>query len=159
MSMTDEAFEAIVKQLQGQVFDDAKLAYGDKGFERWRNPRFNGPLADADADASGGVKGGCGDTINIYLKFSGDRVDKASYTTDGCGSSALCGSFTAELAHGKNPEELLELTPEDVLNTIGTFPDEETHCATLAISALQEAVNNYMIHIISVADKERKKQS
>ena len=155
MSMTDEAFEAIVKQLQDQTFYDARQAYGDKGFERWRNPRFNGPLVDADADASGGVKGGCGDTINIYLKFNNGRVDKASYTTDGCGSSALCGSFTAELAHGKNPEELLELTPEDVLNTIGTFPDEETHCATLSISALQEAVNNYMI---SVVDKDRKKQ-
>lgn len=155
MSMTDEAFDAIVKQLQGQVFNDARQAYGEKGFERWRNPRFNGPLADADADASGGVKGGCGDTINIYLKFNGNRVYKASYTTDGCGSSALCGSFTAELAHGKNPEELLELTPEDVLNKIGTFPEEETHCATLSISALQEAVNNYMI---SVVDKDRKKQ-
>jgi len=155
MSMTDEAFEAIVKQLQDQTFYDARQAYGDKGFERWRNPRFNGPLVDADADASGGVKGGCGDTINIYLKFNSGRVEKASYTTDGCGSSALCGSFTAELAHGKNPEELLELTPEDVLNTIGTFPDEETHCATLSISALQEAVNNYMI---SVVDKDRKKQ-
>mgnify|MGYP001815105853 CR=1 FL=1 len=156
MSMTDKAFDAIVQQLQDQAFDDARQAYGDKGFERWRNPRFNGPLEDADADASGGVLGVCGDTINIYLKFNGERVEKASYTTDGCGSSGLCGSFTAELAHGKNPEELLELTPEDVLNTIGTFPAEETHCATLAISALQEALNNYMI---SVVDRDRSVQS
>jgi len=148
MSMTDEAFEAIVKQLQDQAFDDARRAYGEKGFERWRNPRFNGPLEDADADASGGLKGGCGDTINIYLKFNEDRVERASYTTDGCGSSALCGSFTAELAHGKKPEELLELTPEDVLKTIGTFPDADAHCATLAISALQDAVNNYMISVV-----------
>lgn len=156
MSMTDEAFDAIVRQLQEQAFNDARQAYGEKGFERWRSPRFNGPLADADADASGGVKGGCGDTINIYLKFKEDRVEKASYTTDGCGSSALCGSFTAELAHGRNPEELLELTPEHVLNTIGTFPEEETHCATLAISALQDAVNNYMI---SVVEKDKKTHS
>lgn len=152
MSMTDKAFDVLVKQLQDNAFADAKQAYGEKGFERWRFPRFHGPLADADADASGGVKGGCGDTINIYLKFNGERVVKASYTTDGCGSSALCGSFTAELAHGKNVEELLELTPEDVLNTIGTFPEEETHCATLSIVALQEAVNNYMI---TVVDKEK----
>jgi nitrogen fixation NifU-like protein len=149
MSMTDEAFEAIVRQLQDQAFADARRAYGEKGFERWRNPRFNGPLEGSDADASGGVKGGCGDTINIYLKFNGGRVEAASYTTDGCGSSALCGSFTAELAHGRNVEELLELTPEDVLNTIGTFPEQETHCATLAISALQEAVNNYMISVVA----------
>ncbi len=147
MAMTDKEFETVVQQLQDQVFSDAKQAYGAKGFDRWRNPRYSGPLADADA--SGGLKGGCGDTINIFLKFKDNRVEKASYTTDGCGSSALCGSFTAELAHDRNPEELLELEPDDVLNMIGTFPDEERHCATLAIKALQEAVNNYMIGIVS----------
>lgn len=150
MSMTDEAFEDFVAQLQNQAFADARAAYGEVGFERWRTPRFNGPLQDSDA--SGGLKGGCGDTIHIYLKFKDQRVDKASYTTDGCASSSLCGSFTAELAHGRNPEELLELEPEDVLNRIGTFPEGEKHCATLAIKALQEAVNNYMI---SVARKNR----
>jgi len=154
MSMTDQAFEALVRQLQDNAFEDARQAYGEKGAERWKYPRFNGPLADADADASGGVKGGCGDTINIYLKFNGGQVEKASYTTDGCGSSALCGSFTAELAIDKNVEELLELTPEDVLNTIGTFPEAETHCATLSIVALQEAVNNYMINVVGKEKKQ-----
>ena len=147
MTMSDDAFAALVEQLQTKAFADARAAYGDKGFERWRNPRFNGVLEDADAE--GGLKGGCGDTIHIYLKFEHNRVAKASYTTDGCGSSALCGSFTAELAHGRDPEELLELEPEDVLNKIGTFPEAEKHCATLSIKALQEAVNNYMISVVN----------
>ena len=147
MSMSDEAFDDLVRQLQSQAFADARVAYGEVGFERWRNPRFNGPLGDSDA--SGGLKGGCGDTIHIYLKFKDHRVERASYTTDGCASSSLCGSFTAELAHGRNPEELLELEPGDVLNRIGTFPEGEKHCATLAIKALQEAVNNYMISVVS----------
>ena len=151
MAMTDDAFDKLVEELQSHAFADARAAYGDAGFERWRNPRFNGPLVDADA--SGGLKGGCGDTINIYLKFSGNRVEKASYTTDGCASSALCGSFTAELAHGRSPEELLELEPADVLNKIGTFPEGEKHCATLAVKALQDAVNNYMISVVSNSRK------
>ena len=147
MAMTDQEFEAIVSQLQNQAFNDARQAYGEKGFERWRNPRFNGSLADADA--FGGLKGGCGDTIEIFLKFNDNRVAEASYTTDGCGSSALCGSFTAELALGRSPEELMELEPADVLRAIGTFPEEQKHCATLAIKALQDAVNNYMIKLVS----------
>ncbi len=146
MPMSDDAFDALVEQLQTKVFADAKAAYGDRGFERWRNPRYHGVLEDADA--AGGLKGGCGDTIHIYMRFKDNRVEKASYTTDGCASSSLCGSFTAELAHGRNPEELLELEPEDVLNKIGTFPEGEKHCATLAIKALQEAVNNYMISVV-----------
>lgn len=150
MSMTNDAFDILVEELQNKACADARAAYGNIGFERWRNPRFRGPLADSDA--AGGLKGGCGDSIHIYLKFHDNRVVKAAYTTDGCASSSLCGSFTAELAHGRSPEELLELEPFDVLNKIGTFPEGEKHCATLAIKALQEAVNNYMISVVS---KER----
>ena len=146
MTMSDDAFEVVVDQVQTKAFADARAAYGDRGFESWRNPRFNGALEDADA--AGGLQGGCGDTIHMYLKFKDNRVVQASYTTDGCASSSLCGSFTAELAHGRDPEELLELEPEDVLNKIGTFPEGEKHCATLSIKALQEAVNNYMIGVV-----------
>ena len=146
MSMSDDAFDALVEQLQTKVFADARAAYGEIGFERWRNPLHNGSLKNSDA--SGRVKGGCGDTIHIFLKFRDNRVEKASYTTDGCASSSICGSFTAELALDRNPEELLELEPEDVLKKIGAFPEGEKHCATLAIKALQEAVNNHMIEVV-----------
>ncbi len=91
------------------------------------------------------MKGGCGDTIEIFLNFENDRVSEASYATDGCASSSLCGSFTAELAHGKNPDELWEIEPEDILEEIGTFPEKDKHCAKLAVLALQEALNTYMI--------------
>jgi len=143
MSLTDQEFENIVNQLQNQSFGEARTAFGQKGFERWRNPRFNGPLPEADG--KGRLKGGCGDTMEIFLKFKENRVIEAAYVTDGCGSSALCGSFTAELAHGKTPEELLELEPEHILEAIGTFPEKDKHCAKLSILALQEALNNYMI--------------
>lgn len=83
--------------------------------------------------------------MEIFLKFEDNRVEKASYLTDGCGSSALCGSFTAELAHGKSPEELFELSPDDILETIGTFPEKDEHCAKLSILTLHEALNVYLI--------------
>lgn len=92
--------------------------------------------------------------MELFLKFDNNRVKKASYKTDGCGSSALCGSFTAELAHGKSPEDLLELDATDVLRTIGRFPENDRHCATLAILALHEAVNNYMMKQVSGAKKK-----
>lgn len=45
----------------------------------------------------------------------------------------------------KNPEELFDLTGEDVLKAIGTFPKEEAHCAFLAVKTMQEAVNAYLV--------------
>ena len=143
MIRNDQDFEQFVQQLQEQSFADARAAYGEKGFNRWRHPRYNSPIKDADGH--GRHRGGCGDTMEIFLKFRDNRVSDASYKTDGCGSSGLCGSFTAELAHGKSPEQLFELAPEDVLSEIGTFPDSEKHCATLAIVTLHEAVNDYLI--------------
>ncbi len=141
--MNDDQFNAIADRIQEQIFLDTKQTYGEKGLELWRNPRFNGKIDDADAH--GQITGKCGDTMEIFLCFDNNRVCKASYMTDGCFSSKLCGSFAAELSLGKNPEELFDLTGEDVLNAIGTFPEQETHCAYLAIKTMQEAVNAYMV--------------
>jgi nitrogen fixation NifU-like protein len=143
MALNNQQFEELVQQLQNQSFEDARSAFGEKGFNRWRNPQYHGLMEDADSHAR--IRGGCGDTMEIFLKFEDNRVQKASYVTDGCGSSALCGSFTAELAHGKSPEELFELSPDDILETIGTFPEKDGHCAKLSILTLHEALNVYLI--------------
>ncbi len=143
MALNEQEFEALVQQLQQLSFDDARAAFGEKGFDRWRKPMYHGPMTDADCHAR--IRGGCGDSMEIFLKFEDNRVKKASYVTDGCGSSALCGSFAAELALGRDPEELFELSHEDVLKAIGTFPKKDEHCAKLAILTLHEAVNRYLI--------------
>lgn len=143
MAMNDDDFEAIVGRIQQEVFTEARKVYGDVGFERWRKTRYNGRMADADGFAR--IRGGCGDTMEIYLKFRDGVVEKASYVTDGCGSSALCGSFTAEMAIGKNPDELYLISGEEVLAQIGRFPKEEEHCATLATETLHEALHCYML--------------
>ena len=57
----------------------------------------------------------------------------------------VCGSFAAEMAHGKGPDELLEVTGEAILERLAGLPEEEAHCAFLAAETLQEALNDYMI--------------
>lgn len=141
--ISESDFDELVQSLQDKSFSDAKSAFGEIGFERWRNPKFNGPIVDADSHAS--LTGKCGDTIQLFLKFNDDIVQHASYVTDGCGSSTLSGSFTAELAVGCSPEELFKLTAEDVLQKIGRLPEDDQHCATLAVETLHECVNKYLI--------------
>ena len=135
-------FDAFVNQLQDQIFEETRSAYGQVAYERWRSPRYVGKLDEADGAAA--VKGSCGDTIEIYLKFKGDAVSRASFTTDGCGSSLVCGSFAAETAIGKRPEEILDVTGETILHILGGLPDEDRHCAFLAVDALHQAVDDYM---------------
>ena len=148
--MNDAELDAIVGRIQDEVFAEAKDALGEKGFERWRNPKFCGKIAAADGFAR--VKGSCGDTMEMYIRIDGGRVREVSYMTDGCGSSSVAGSFAAELATGKTVEEVFELTGADVLKEIGSFPEAEEHCAYLAVQTLQEALNEYMV---AQAKKER----
>ena len=146
----DKTFDNFIQGLQKQIFKETKEAYGEIVYRRWQNPLYSGSMSDPDGFAR--VKGKCGDTMEIYLEFGDNRVIKAVYRTDGCGSSNVCGSFAAEMSIGKSPDEILEITGEKILNKLGEFPKEEEHCAFLAAETLQEALNDYMM-------KETKKRN
>ena len=132
-----------VQDLQNRIYDETKEAYGEVAFERWLNPLYMGSMDNPDG--YGRVTGTCGDTMQIFLKFENDRIKEASFQTDGCGSSTVCGSFAAEMSIGKDPDELLEITGETILEELGGLPEEDRHCAFLAAETLQEALNDYMI--------------
>ena len=134
--------DRFLDELQEEIFDEARKAMGDRGFDRWRHPKFTGRMADADGQAT--VTGDCGDTMEIYLKFHEDQVTAASYFTDGCASSQVSGSFAAELTLGKTPDDIADINADAVLHAIGRLPEEDRHCASLAAGAVQEALNDYM---------------
>ena len=135
------------KEIRELLIRHAKEAYGEAVFERMTHPRYMGIIIDADA--FGQVKGSCGDTVVIYLKFEDGRVKNAAFQTNGCGATIACGSYAAELARGKAPEDILDITGDSILGYCGGLPEENEHCATLAASALHEAVNRYMSKQVS----------
>jgi nitrogen fixation protein NifU and related proteins len=137
-----EKLDIFVMDLQNEIFEETIKAYGQKGFDRWRNPLYMGSMVNPDG--YGCITGSCGDTMKIFLKFERGRVKEASFQTDGCGSSVICGSFAAELALGKRPDEVQNVTKETILKTIGGLPEEEQHCALLATNTLHQAVDSYL---------------
>jgi nitrogen fixation NifU-like protein len=132
-----------VQQLQGQIFEETKKDFGEKVYKRWREPLYMGVIDEFDGHAK--VKGKCGDSIEIFLKFENNRITQASFLTDGCGPSVVCGSYAAEIAIGKDPDELVEITGEIILEKLGGLPEENEHCAFLAAESLQQALNDYII--------------
>ena len=147
----NDSLDAFVDQLQERIFDETREAFGEEGFQRWRHPLYRGPLADADAHAR--LTGSCGDSMEIFLKFDRDCVREAAYVTDGCGSSTVCGSFAAEMALGKTPDELTDITGDTILARIGRFPEDDRHCAFLAAATVQEALNRYMIKLVRIGKR------
>jgi len=138
----DDEFDDFVKGLQNQIFDETRAAYGEVAFQRWLKPLYMGAIEDPDG--YGRVTGTCGDTMEIFLKFEKDKVKEATFKTDGCGSSAICGSFAVELAHGKTPDEVAEITGEKIIHVLGGLPEEDRHCSFLAAETLQTALDDYM---------------
>ena len=128
--------------LQDQILEETRAELGDVAFERLQNILNAGAMDNPDGH--GRVTGSCGDTMQIFLKFEKNKVKEATFLTDGCGSSAVCCSFASELAFGKTPDELVEITGETILKILGSVPEEKRHCAFLAAETLQEALNDYM---------------
>ena len=109
--------------------------------ERWLRPKNRGAIPDADTFAK--VTGPCGDTIEIYFKIKNERIEQASYLTNGCPNSAACASVGAELAEGKTLDEAYDLMYEDIIRSLKGLPNEGQHCAKLVIQTIRKAINHY----------------
>ena len=130
-------------RLQQQIYEETKEAFGDAAFQRWQHPLYMGTMQDPDGHAR--VHGKCGDTMEIFLKFDGAMVEEALFQTDGCGSSIACASFAAELARGKSPDQILEISGDSILKELGGLPEDQQHCAFLAAETLETALHDYMV--------------
>ncbi|MBN2126136.1 MAG: iron-sulfur cluster assembly scaffold protein [Deltaproteobacteria bacterium] len=139
----NETLDDFVKELQEQIHQETKEAYGEIAFQRWLNPLYMGALDDPDGYAR--LTGTCGDTMEIFLCFRDDRVREARFRTDGCGSSVVCASFAAEMSREKTPDEILDITGDAIIEKLGGLPESERHCAFLAAETLQEAIHDYMM--------------
>jgi len=134
--------DSFIDDLQDQIFEDAREAFGEKVYQRWRQPMYMQAMDNPDGYAK--VKGVCGDSIEVFLKFENNQVAKASFLTDGCGPSVVCGSYAAEMALGKTGDELLEIDGHVILNELGGLPEENEHCAHLAAESLHAALDDFM---------------
>jgi NifU-like protein involved in Fe-S cluster formation len=133
--------QALIERIRKNVLDEAEQRLADETFQHLRHALHNGRMRDADGTAA--VLGDGGNCMEMYLKFRDNRVEKASYVSDGGSVSCLCGSSTAELAIGKTLNELLQIKASDVLKRVQRSGEGIEKFAILAVEALHKAVENY----------------
>jgi len=131
-----------VDQMQRAVIEDMRKIYSPQVVEKFLNPRNVGVIENPDGFAR--FTGPCGDTMEMYLRIRDGAVREVKFQTDGCGSSIVCGSMATELAENKEIAEIREITQEKVLDALGGMPEEEEHCALLAATTLNMALNDYL---------------
>jgi len=136
-------FDRLVAELQRQITEQERAFYSAKVVEEAHNPRNLDRMAEPDA--YGIVHGWCGDTMEVYLRLNGARIEEATFMTDGCGPSVACGSMLTRLVLGMSLEEAGEIRPEDLIAALDGLPEESLHCAELAVSTLREAIANWHV--------------
>ena len=96
-----------------------------------------------DPDGYGKRTGECGDTVEMFLIVRKNSIHSVSFITDGCINTHACANCVAFLAEGKSIAEAWEITPEDVIDFLETLPEENFHCAELAVGAFYLALINF----------------
>lgn len=135
--MADDELEQFASGLEKELNSD----FSEVVLDHAMNPRNVGRIAGDDGFAA--FTGPCGDTMMISIKISADAIADARFWTDGCGTSIASGSMVTELAKGKPLDDAMRISQENVLEALDGLPEESEHCALLAATTLQMAIDDY----------------
>ncbi len=136
-------FDRLAEELERQVLREARAVYSDKVIEEFYHPKNLGRMSEPDV--RGLVHGWCGDTMEFYLRLNGNKIQEITFATDGCGATIACGSMLTQMVTGKSLEEAGELLPDDLIEALDGLPEENGHCAELAVKTLQNAIFNWRV--------------
>ena len=103
------------------------------------NPRNTGPLESATHRGVAGVPGE-GPYMILEFEVRSEKIARAAYQTYGCPGAMGCGSMMAGLAIGRTVDQILSVTPQDLIKLLGGLPEGKEHCAQLAVDAAQGAL-------------------
>jgi len=133
--------DSIVAILQRALSEQMEVVYSAKVLEEARHPGNMGSMLEPDGYAI--VQGSCGDTMEVFLRLDGSRIEVAAFMTDGCGPTVACGSMLTKMVQGMTLEQAGAIEAADVITALDGLPAENVHCATLAVITLGEAIANH----------------
>jgi nitrogen fixation protein NifU and related proteins len=122
--------------------EELRKTFAETAVDHMLKPRNMGEFRNPDGLGYASIP--CGDSMQIGLRVGNGRILEARFMTDGCGPVIACGSAVTELVRGKIVTEAMALSEDDISTGLEGLPDSETHCATLAISALKQALFDHL---------------
>lgn len=88
----------------------------------------------------------CGDSIDIDLKISEDKITDIKFHGRGCAICMACSSVLTEITKGKNLDEVKNISKHDVLGELGLehLQAVRIKCALLSLKVLKYALYSYL---------------
>lgn len=136
-NMDDNDFDGFADLLEKEL----NSGFSRNVLDHAMNPRNVGRVEDENGFVA--YTGPCGDTMMISIKVSEGAIEDARFWTDGCGTSIATGSMVTELAKGKPLDEAMMIGKREVLEALDGLPEESEHCALLAATTMQMAIEDY----------------
>ena len=131
--------DRLADDIQSRIDEEDAKVFSRKTLEEARHPANYGPMENPDGQA---IKtGSCGDTMQVFIKVMGDRITEASFVTDGCGATIACGSMLTKMVIDRPVDEVMTIRDTDLIGRLDGLPEENHHCARLAVGTLHGAVN------------------
>ena len=136
------------------------MTYSNKVIQHFKNPKNQGVIKDADAVGEVGNPV-CGDVMKIYLKVDTPKSAKGAkkrqesskavikdikFETLGCAAAIAVSSSLTEMVKGKDLDQAMKITKDDVVKDLGGLPAPKIHCSMLGVEALHKAIENYKSH-------------
>ena len=116
------------------------MSYSTIAMDHANNPRNVGVLDNSNGIGQCG-KLGQGNYLVIYVVVRESIIEDVKFQTYGCPGAIACGSMVTELVRGKSLDEAKTITTEILLDALGGLPLGKRHCASLAATALANAID------------------
>ena len=130
----------MAESIQKEIEAEEKALFSKKVIKEFREPKNVGRMSKPDA--FGIITGPCGDTMEIYLTIKEDKVADVLFMTDGCGPTIACGSMLTKMVKGRALEDVEKIANKDLVDALGGLPEENMHCAKLAVDTLKKALSS-----------------
>jgi nitrogen fixation NifU-like protein len=114
----------------------APLRYGPIVMDHFRNPRNVGPVEGTNVEVTVGSPAD-GDTLRLYARVAGGRIEAAGFHTFGCVAAIAASSLLTELLTGKTFEEARRIDNEQIATSLGGLAPDKVHCSVLAEEAVR----------------------
>jgi nitrogen fixation protein NifU and related proteins len=146
-----DGLDRLVAELQEEANRAAQEVYSPVVIEHALQPKNLGSMLEPDGLAI--VRGPCGDTMAMFLRIDGRRIEQVTFLTDGCGPTLACGSMLTTMVQGRSLEEAAALEAADLIIALDGLPPENVHCAVLAVTTLQQAMAPHLQDGAGASDK------
>jgi nitrogen fixation NifU-like protein len=116
--------------------------YGSVIAERFRRPRFRGPLPGADGSAEA-FNPLCGDRIRIELSIGQNIIAAARHVGDACAICVAAADVLSEMIEGASTSDAAALSTEQLIARLeSTINPSRVQCVALPLTALRQALDD-----------------